>query len=167
MRNEPRQVRGSVGTGWSGAKILRLGENPSFHLQVLYQFPSTRNGLRSISVPGIHCVCCFDVKQGDNKRANYLTQSVHQSVDGHRLFGLVVKAFASRAEGQGFESRLRRDFFPGRIILVTSKLALQWLPCQAPGVVGSALGLGEVESLICSFYLSVAARGKLSEQIRP
>ena len=28
-----------------------------------------------------------------------------------RLIGLVVKASASRAEGPGFESRLRRDFF--------------------------------------------------------
>ena len=27
------------------------------------------------------------------------------------LFGLVVKASASRAEGPGFESRLSRDFF--------------------------------------------------------
>ena len=29
----------------------------------------------------------------------------------HRLVGLVVKASASRAEGPGFESRWRRDFF--------------------------------------------------------
>ena len=29
----------------------------------------------------------------------------------HRLVGLVVKASASTAEGPGFESRLRRDFF--------------------------------------------------------
>ena len=29
----------------------------------------------------------------------------------HRLVGPVVKASASRAEGPGFESRLRRDFF--------------------------------------------------------
>ena len=29
----------------------------------------------------------------------------------HRLVGLVVKAPASKAEGPGFESRLRRDFF--------------------------------------------------------
>ena len=28
-----------------------------------------------------------------------------------RLVGLVVKAFTSRAEGPGFESRLRWDFF--------------------------------------------------------
>ena len=57
--------------------------------------------------------------------------------------------------------------FPGRVMPVTSELALQWLPCQAPGVVVSALGLvgpvsvywlGEVESWIRSFYLSVAAR---------
>ena len=32
------------------------------------------------------------------------------------------------------------EFFRGRVILVTRKLALQWLPCQAPGVIGSALG---------------------------
>ena len=31
----------------------------------------------------------------------------------NRLDGLVVKASASRAEDPGFESRLRRDFFPG------------------------------------------------------
>ena len=59
----------------------------------------------------------------------------------HRLVGLVVKASASRAEGPGFESRWRRDFFRGRVIPGTSKWALQWLPCQAPGVIGSALGL--------------------------
>ena len=36
-----------------------------------------------------------------------------------RLVGLVVRASASRAEGPGFESRLRRDFFGGRVIPVT------------------------------------------------
>ena len=44
------------------------------------------------------------------------------------LDGLVVKASASIAEGPGFESRLRRDFFRGRVIPVTQTLALQWLP---------------------------------------
>ena len=34
-----------------------------------------------------------------------------QPVDLDRLVGPVVKASASRAEGPGFESRLRRDFF--------------------------------------------------------
>ena len=33
-----------------------------------------------------------------------------------RLVGLVVKASASRAEDPWFESRLRRDFFRGRVI---------------------------------------------------
>ena len=59
----------------------------------------------------------------------------------NRLVGLVVKTSASRAEDPGVESRLRRDFSGARVIPVTSKLALQWLPCQAPGVIGSALGL--------------------------
>ena len=31
--------------------------------------------------------------------------------ENYRLVGLVVKAPSSRAEGPGFESRLRRDFF--------------------------------------------------------
>ena len=74
----------------------------------------------------------------------------------------MVKASASRAEDPGFESRLRRDFSGSS---QTSDSALQWLPCQAPGGLGSALGLVgpvsvycEVESLICNFCLSVAAR---------
>ena len=69
----------------------------------------------------------------------------------YRLVGLVVKASASRAEGPGFESRLRRDFFRGRVIPVTYKLALQWLPCQAPGVIGSALGLVGPLSVYCDW----------------
>ena len=31
--------------------------------------------------------------------------------------------------------------FPGGVVPVTYKLTHQWLPCQAPGVIGSALGL--------------------------
>ena len=46
----------------------------------------------------------------------------------HRLVGLAVKASASGEEDPEFGSRLRGgDFFSG--------------PCQAPGVVGSLLGL--------------------------
>ena len=93
-----------------------------------------------------------------------------------RLVGLVVKASASRAEDPGFESRLRRDFFRGRVIPVTQKLTLQWLPCQAPGVIGSALGLvGPVSvycdwvrwKVLCGTSISVWQHIKLSEQIRP
>ena len=68
-----------------------------------------------------------------------------------RLVRLLVKASASRAEGPGFESRLRRHFFRGRVIPVTSKLALQCLPCQAPGVIGSALGLVGPVSVYCDW----------------
>ena len=94
----------------------------------------------------------------------------------HRLVGLVVKASASRAEDPGFESRLRRDFFRGRVMPVTSTLALQWLPCQAPGVIGSALGLVGPVSVYCDWVrwkvgsatsVSVWLLVKLSEQIRP
>ena len=81
----------------------------------------------------------------------------------HRLVGQVVKAPNLRMAAPGFDSclllvalsrrppRERRirgsnpacavGNFPGRVIPVTYKLALQWLPCQAPGVIGSALGL--------------------------
>ena len=61
--------------------------------------------------------------------------------NGNHLVGLVVKASASRVEDPGFESRLYRDFFRGRVIPMNSKLALQWLLCQAPGVIGSVLEL--------------------------
>ena len=53
------------------------------------------------------------------------------------------KASASRAEDPGF--------FQGGIIPVTQKLALQWLPCQAPGVIGSVLGLAGVVSVYCEW----------------
>ena len=58
------------------------------------------------------------------------------------------KASAPRAEDPGFESRLRREF-RGRVIPVTQKLALQWLPCQAPGVLASVLGLVGPVSVYC------------------
>ena len=67
------------------------------------------------------------------------------SYKANLLAGLVVKASASRAEDPGFESRLRRDFFR----IESIKLALQWLPCQAPCVIGSALGLVGPMSVYC------------------
>ena len=51
---------------------------------------------------------------GSGNQTVYIT-----SFDTDRLFGLVVKVSASRAEDPGFESRLRRDFFRGRVIPVT------------------------------------------------
>ena len=67
--------------------------------------------------------------------------TVHMTVQSVMTGGLVVTSPASRAEDPEFESRLRRDFFWGGVIPVTEKLALQWLPCQAPGVIVSVLGL--------------------------
>ena len=59
---------------------------------------------------------------------------------------------------------------------MTSKLALQWLPCQAPGVIGSVLGLVGLVSEYCDWVrwrvgsatsVSVWQHVKLCEQIRP
>ena len=83
-----------------------------------------------------------------------------------RLVGLVVKASASRAEGPGFESRA--GIFSGsshtsdfKIDTPVATLPGAWrygvsAGTGRPGV--SILWLGEMESVICSFYLSVAAR---------
>ena len=84
-----------------------------------------------------------------------------------RLVRLVVKASTSRAEDPGFESRLRLDFSassPTRDLKIGTPVATPpgaWryrvnAGTGWPGV--SILWLGEVESLICNFYLSVAAR---------
>ena len=56
------------------------------------------------------------------------------------------------------------------------KLTLQWLPCQAPGVIGSVLGLVGLASVYCDWVrwkvwsatsISVWQHVQLSEQIRP
>ena len=93
-----------------------------------------------------------------------------------RLVGLVVKASVSGAEDPVFESRLRRDFFRGQVIPMIEKLALQWLLCQAPGIIGSAPGLVGPVSVYCDWVMqkvgsatsiSVWQHVKLSVQIRP
>ena len=84
-----------------------------------------------------------------------------------RLAGLVVKASASGAEDRGFESRLQRDFSRSshasdlKIGTPVATLPGAW-QCRISAGTGwlgvSILWLGEVESLICNFYLSVATR---------
>ena len=71
-------------------------------------------GLLSVCV----CVCvhaCVDMCVCVHASKNVCVCGcvfVHMFVSMHNhLVGLVVKASASRAEGPGFESRLRRDFF--------------------------------------------------------
>ena len=41
--------------------------------------------------------------------------------------------------------------FPGWVIPVIWKLALQWLPCQAPGIIRSVLGLASPVSVYCDW----------------
>ena len=41
--------------------------------------------------------------------------------------------------------------FPGPVLPVTSILVLQWLPCQAPGAIGLALGLIGLVSVYCDW----------------
>ena len=103
---------------------------------------------------------------------------------GTRLVGLVVKASASRAEDPGFESRLHRDLFfwgeegrgRGSSHASDLKVGTPVATCQAPGVIGSVLGLvGEV-SVYCEWVrrkvwsttsISVWQHVKLLEQISP
>ena len=42
-------------------------------------------------------------------------------------------------------------FLGGRVIPVTSRLVLEWPHCQAPGVIGSALGLVGPVSVYCDW----------------
>ena len=67
-----------------------------------------------------------------------------------RLVGLVVKASASRAEDPGFESRLQQGV-AGSSYTNELKIALQWIPCQASGNIGSALGLVGPVSVFCDW----------------
>ena len=75
----------------------------------------------------------------------------------NHLVGLVVKASASGAEDPGFESRLRRDFSGTPVATVPGVWRYRVSAGTGrPGV--SILWLDGVESLICNFYFSVAAR---------
>ena len=67
-----------------------------------------------------------------------------------RLIGLVVRIRLESGRSL-VQILLAPGFFRGRVIPVTSKLALQWLPCQAPGVTGSALGLVGPVSVYCDW----------------
>ena len=76
----------------------------------------------------------------------------------------------------GSISALGVDLFTGQVTPVTQNLALQWLPSQAPGVVGSTLGLVGPVSIFCDwarYQVSSAASFSawqlvhLTKQIRP
>ena len=67
----------------------------------------------------------------------------------YRLIGLSVKVSTSGAEGQGQGSipACAMGIFLGQVTPVTTLLALQWLHCQALGVIGSGLGLVSLVSV--------------------
>ena len=98
----------------------------------------------------------------------YVRGSCQPQCNSRRLVGLVVKAFASRAENSGFDSCLRRENFSRsshtsdlQIGTPVATLPFAWRYRVNPGTAWpgvSMLWLGEVESLICNLYLSVAAR---------
>ena len=83
----------------------------------------------------------------------------------YHLAGLVVKASSLGMEDPGFESHLRQDFSRSSHTSDLIGTPVATLPgawhyrvsagTGRPGV--SILWLGEVESLVCNFYLSVAA----------
>ena len=85
----------------------------------------------------------------------------HAAIQTDHRVGLVVKASASRAEDPGFESRLRSSHTSDIKIgtpLVTLLGAWRFRVSAETGRPDvSKPWLGEVESLICSFYLSVTA----------
>ena len=94
------------------------------------------------------CVC---VRERERFLSNviYLCQ-IHQ----HCVFVVSSVNMSTNAFESG-RSRVRillaPGFFRGRVIPVTQKLALQWLPCQAPSIIGSALGLVGPVSVYCDW----------------
>ena len=69
----------------------------------------------------------------------------------YRLVGLVVKASTLTAADLGSISYSAINPFPHRVMPVTSKSVLQWLPCQALGVIDSVPGLVSPVSVYCDW----------------
>ena len=73
-----------------------------------------------------------------------------QTGDLDSLVGLVVKASASGTEDPGFESHLRRDF-SGSTDTSDLNIGTPVATFQAPGIIGSALGLVGPVSVYCDW----------------
>ena len=65
--------------------------------------------------------------------------------------GLLVKTSAWREADLGSIPAYTLGIFPGWVIPVTHKLALQWLLCQTLGIIGSSLGLVDPVSVYCDW----------------
>ena len=83
----------------------------------------------------------------------------------YRLVGLVVKASTSRAEARRSNPPLRRGDFSMsshtsdlEIGIPVATLPGAWRCTVRPGIGVSVQSLGEVESCICVFYISVVTR---------
>ena len=59
------------------------------------------------------------------------------------------KESSSKAADLGSVSRFAVDLLPGQVMPVTSNLALQLLPCQVSGAIGSALRMVGPVSVYC------------------
>ena len=59
--------------------------------------------------------------------------------------------FPEDSQTWGLNPAFSAGIFPGRVIPVAEKLALQWLPCHAPGDIGSALGMAGPVSEYCDW----------------
>ena len=66
-----------------------------------------------------------------------------------RFVGLVAKSSTSRAAKLDSIPTFAVDILPGRVIPEAQKQVLQWLPCQAPGNIESALGMTGPVSVYC------------------
>ena len=85
--------------------------------------------------------CCWNVKQPTTATTGFANTTSLSPIESSRLVGRVVKASVFRAADLGSIPAFAVDLFPGRVIPMTSTLALPRLPCQVPGAIGSALGL--------------------------
>ena len=63
------------------------------------------------------------------------------------------KASSPTSEGLGSIPTVPMGLFPGRVIPVTSKLVLQWVHCQAPGVIRAMLELVGPVSVYCDWVI--------------
>ena len=85
-------------------------------------------------------------------RAHVRTSQTHYALLPNLWYSavLVVKAYASGAEDPGFESRLRQDF-SGSSHTSGLKSGTPGATLQAPGIVGSAVGLVGPVSVYCDW----------------
>ena len=139
-------------------RVILLWQFQRIRVVLLWQFQRIRQGASSV-VP--------TDKQAKRMNAFLIVSKLTLIPELFNcLVGLVVKVSASRAEGPRFES-LRRDFYRvesyqwlknwhSNCYLAKRLASLSQTLTGWPGV--SILWLGEMESLVCNFYLSVSGR---------